>query len=760
MGMREILKGTVIYESGQKLNGLMMIMRGTAVVSFEGGSYELHSGDVIGLPDLIHKEANFRYVAKENLAVVDYPSKVSELKKFFKEHGEVVRYFQSSLFRQLNELLLHYKEVQTASDMMQDYLTGSYENYIRICENNHISPGELERYEELSNIPQEEKIPDWISGYYSTMEQMLSVWDKNKTDMNFVVGFMSKTCDDMNQMAGLYGRMKDHIQEVCELLMNESGLDLLELYLSLYEKIVKKNGLKDISVILVKKVLTGTLSQLEKQGYAQKDFFAARKADCENRMVQIGELVKRQAEEAAQLDEDIVGKLKNSLDQILQYAECEPDLAAEFRKRVETYKHLVNKNSTEDDARMLRAGITKSFNQIYIQAFQKSVKDTAVPKVVKMLFNFGYMDEELAGMENAVALYRMAEQIPTDPKRGVYSYYEWLMAIYHGQKEPSRNEFDMDYADYLHEQQRLARITKEEEAILLRTPESRVMYELENVFPTVDKTTSGHISTYCPIFSEHNLLKTLDSAVVSADRVEQIMNGIRGVDYSAYYRETIYTNPDEGISKEYIHVEVLPDFILMPNIGTRGIMWQEIEGKRRTTPARMMLSLFHLEDLQMSILRLTGQFRWEMCKREQGARWNDVSERSLTSEYFDYAQFYKKNSELSSDVREKIKSDLVRAKNNFKEMFVKDYCVWVLYESSGSPRLNKVVRSILFTYCTFAKEIRDKLEINPMYKEMIARYYVKQGQKKHRMDNLIQKQRNSGKAVPDEILREQEFLER
>ena len=127
----------------------------------------------------------------------------------------------------------------------------------------------------------------------------------------------------------------------------------------------------------------------------------------------------------------------------------------------------------------------------------------------------------------------------------------------------------------------------------------------------------------------------------------------------------------------------------------------------------MMLSLFHLEDLQMSILRLTGQFRWEMCKREQGARWNDVSERSLTSEYFDYAQFYKKNNELSSDAKEKIKSDLVRAKNNFKEMFVKDYCVWVLYESSGSPRLNKVVRGILFTYCTFAKEIRDKLEINP-----------------------------------------------
>ncbi len=758
MGMREVLKGTVIYERGQKLNGLLLIMRGTAVVAFDGGFYELHNGDVIGLPDLIHKEANFRYVAKENLAVVDYPSGVPELQKFFKEHGEAVHYFQSSLFRQLNELLLRYKEVQTTCEMMQDYLTGSYENYMRICENNHISSGELERYGELSDITQEEKIPNWISGYYSTMEQMLSVWDKNRTDMNFVVGFMSKTCDDMNQMAGLYGRMKNHIQEICELLMNESGLDLLELYLSLYEKIVKKNGLKDVAVLLVKKLLTGILSQLEKQGYGQKEFFGVRKADCEKRMTQIGELVKRQTEAAAQLDEDIVGRIKNSLDQILQYAECEADFAAEYRGRVETYKHLVNKNSTEDDARMLRAGLTKGFNQIYIKAFRKSVEDTAIPKVVKMFFNFGYMDEELAGMENAVALYRMAEQVPTDPKRGVYSYYEWLMAIYHGQKDPSRNEFDMDYADYLHEQQRLAKITKEEGAVLLHTPESRVMYEMENVFPTVNKTTSGHISTYCPIFSEHNLLKTLDSAVISADRIERIMNGIRNTDYGAFYRETVYANPASGISREYIHVEILPDFILMPNIGTRGIMWQEIEGKRRTTPARMMLSLFHLEDLQMSVLRLTGQFRWEMCKREQGARWNDVSERSLTSEYFDYAQFYKKNSELSADAREKIKNDLMRAKNSFKEMFVRDYCAWVLYESSGAPRLNKVVRSILFTYCPFTKMIRDKLEINPMYKEMIVHYHVKQDQKKHRMENLIQKQRNSGKSVPDEILKEQEFL--
>ena len=40
----------------------------------------------------------------------------------------------------------------------------------------------------------------------------------------------------------------------------------------------------------------------------------------------------------------------------------------------------------------------------------------------------------------------------------------------------------------------------------------------------------------------------------------------------------MYANVEAGIPKEVIHVEVLPDFILMPNVGNRGVMWQEIEG--------------------------------------------------------------------------------------------------------------------------------------------------------------------------------------
>ncbi len=147
-----------------------------------------------------------------------------------------------------------------------------------------------------------------------------------------------------------------------------------------------------------------------------------------------------------------------------------------------------------------------------------------------------------------------------------------------------------------------------------------------------------------------------------------------------------------------------------------------------------------------------------MCKRIQGGRWNDVTEHSLTSEYFDYLQFYKKNSEFTAETKEKIKNGLQKSKNNFKEMFVKDYITWILYESTGSPRLNKTARSILFTYCPFSAAIRNELLNNPMFKESIERYNLKKKQKLHRLDNLFVKIKNSGHAVPPELEKEYAFL--
>lgn len=150
----------------------------------------------------------------------------------------------------------------------------------------------------------------------------------------------------------------------------------------------------------------------------------------------------------------IAAELTNSLEKILKFAGCEEELAGSFRDSVTAYKKLANKNDDAPLAAQLRRKIADLFYKVYEAALRVSVRSGFLPPVIRMFFDFGYVDEEIAGMENAVYLYGLAQNMPTCPEKGVYSIYEWLMAIYEGKKEPSRNEMDMDYRDYILEQKR------------------------------------------------------------------------------------------------------------------------------------------------------------------------------------------------------------------------------------------------------------------------------------------------------------------
>jgi len=755
--MKEIQQGEVIYTAGQKINAMHMIMRGTVSVTYPGGRYLLRSGDVIGLCESGYTEAYMEYCAQEKLSVLSYPFGSMQLKELFEASNDAVKYFLSSFFRQFNEILGQYKLLKNEGESLYEYLKSLYEDYQSLCEKYGVTPGEPASYEDLMPLSLEEEIPAWISGYYSTLEQMLTVWDHNKTDCDFACGFLQKSCQDIHQILSLCCEMQEYQKDICGYLMNESEVDILGLMLDLYGKIVRARGPEVDDAVFLRRSIDDVLHQLENREDQNAQALEERKKRVAGRMAELEKKSLELKEKAVSEGMD-VQELAGSLAKILSYAGCGAELSDSFTKHVEQFKKVSNKNGTEDDIRHLRQEITKEFNQIYISAFQNSLKNNDIPKVVKMFFEFGYVDEELAGLENARFLYETADRLPTDPEQGVYSLYEWLTAIYEERKEPGRNEFDMDYTGYLHEQKRLGKISAQQEAELLRNSSAKVLYELQNVFPSVNKMTFGRISTFCPLFSEHNVLKPLDTMLTSSTKVKEVLDGIRNKDYGAYYRETMYSQPDQGIPKEFIHVEILPDIILMPNVGTRGVMWQEIEGKRRTTPARMMTSVFQLEDLSLILIRLTGEFRWEMCKRVQGARWNDISEKSLTSEYFDYVQYYKRNQDLSPDAKDKIKTELTRAKNSFKEMFLKDYTLWILYESNGAPRLNKVARTIFFNNCPFTKPLREKLKANPLYRELADRYEVRMEQKRHRMDNICQKLRSQGKDIPEEIQREAQYL--
>ena len=452
--------------------------------------------------------------------------------------------------------------------------------------------------------------------------------------------------------------------------------------------------------------------------------------------------------------------ISNAMDVILSFSGVNSEVAEAFRKDVKRYMDAPDRRAKSDEMRHLRMNLAQKYYEIYESAFFKSMETNHIPAEVRMFFLFGFVNEELAGEANTAALYRMAVAWENDPNDMIMPLYDWLVKIFNGTAVPSKNEFDNDWQEYLRDEVRSASITQQKADELLTDRRAMVSFEIHNMFKSANRVTNGQMVSFVPIFCAHDVVRPLDKCLVSPARARAVFDKVTDIDFSCFYRPTLISYPELKIQHFVYNTEVKPYLILMPNIGSRGLMWQEIEGVKRTTPAHMVVSIFHLEDLETTLVRMCAQFRWEMCRRIQGVRYSDITEPSLTSEYTNYLQFYKKNGNLSSDMKDRIKSALQKARNDYKGVFVADYEMYILNEAFGLPRLNKIAREIVFRYCTLSKKFRKSLSSNPQYQPLLERWSVTQGAKLHGTELFAKKvqKMKPGENVPKEILGELEFL--
>ncbi len=751
MATVSVKQDSYLFESGQPVKELYLVLKGKFTLSFTGGTYTLSVGEVIGITALYAGLHNMSCKADEDATVVILPiSDLSALETFFKENPDYCVLFLRSAFRQTNTLLQLHELAQLTCENLYTDFSQDYSNYEACCIRRNLSAVSLPGFKTIPPFVEETALEPWSGTYYDGFLRLLSAnTSPLSKESGVAAGLIAGTCKDCQKLQQTLKTLVAYQQQILSLYINETGKDMLWLYMNIYEKLGADSPESDF--------LYNALTQMEGliNGTSLIPDTLSRQ-----RLGELDTLLQQKQLQAPVSDNSIIEQLTGSLDIILQYACMDETFSKDFKDLVLQYMKTADKASSEDRVRELRLRITSTFYTLYTKTYFRTKEDPDIPLAVKLFLYFGFVDEKLAGTENLGFLCQAAHILSHRTVANIYTFYDWLNAIYDGQKEPCRNEFEEDYTDYVHSQKVAKRITADEENALLSDTRKKVEYELANMFPSVNKVTFGRISAFCPIFSSHNLLKRTDAAFVSEKELAQLLSAIVSIDFSAFYREYIYTNTSASIPKESFHLEILPDIILMPNIGTRGIMWQEIEGRKRSTPARMMISAFYLEDLRPAIVRLAGEYRWEMCRRIQGARWNDVSERSLTSEYFDYIQFYKKNHDLSTDTKEKIKSALQKARNSFKEMFVRDYMTYIMFESEGSPRLTKPARNILFNYCPFSASVRSSLTTSPIYKEAVERYTLNLQQQLRKIELLEKRVENSNATIPQELIREKALLSR
>ena len=701
MGLEKIEKGTIIHKAGVDTVGTIEILvKGSIKIYDQFSSITMSVGSFIGIVESPGKKYVYSYEALEDSAVYSYPFEdLTDIPSIVRSNPKIAPILAAQSVATASKCCDVYEKEY--DDALSEYekIIADYADYPSLCIKVGETPMIFNEIDEIIPPEKSEKIGEWAFPYIRSLKDNEALLKKSLygISIDIAAGIVMST---------FY---------IYENISKENQL------LGEYRKALKK---KTANFTANMKMISAKLSDLEKN------------ADGGTSVVTV----------------------VNALSTILAYSGVSPEIAAKFEEQIGEFKHNDNRYDSEDEARALRRNLGNTFYEVFTPAFIKSLNDDNYPMEVKMFFMFGFVDEELAGEKNTRILYNMAKAYVPDPEGNVVTLYEWLKKIYNLEVEPSRNEFDQDWEGYLREQKATGNLKQAQIDAMVNDPKSRLDFEIHNLFSLGNRMTFGRISSFVPVFDEMNVLRPLDMAYLTYSKINEYFANIRAVDYGVFCRQAVYSNPEIGVTQLFYADDITPYMILMPNVGSRASLWQEIEGKKRSTKARMLVSIFNTENTEECMVRLFGEFRWEMCKTEQGVHWNDVTDPSLTSMYCDYLQFFKKNSALSTENKEKLKTDLKKYSNNYKNVFIADYLAYVKFEANGSPRLNKVAREILFTFCPFAKELREKVSDNPQYTELINHYQAHIGNLAKPVMNMASKLKRDGIEIPEQITKQIEYL--
>ena len=704
MGKREISKGQILHHKGETVESVAIILKGSFTIRHSDDlALAVGKGTILGAFHESGSLYDYDYVAAEDSTIFEYGyNNEDDLAAAISATPTIAPVMVSASIKKLNKMLDILETLYEKSKNLCLDLKANYTDYRDVCSKLMLMPNQYDAVTSLVPPEQPYILANWQTNLCRTCLEKDDLLRKScyAADINFCIGTIMMA-------SSLAQAIQPHIDKMDDFI-----------------------------------------HQTTKATHEFLTEYHTQKAKVEEAMRQ----------EAIAAGSGNLPQIKNALSTILAYAGTDRETGEAFAQNIKKFMKHPDKTEKSDEMRRLRMNITQTFYQIYEAAFFKSMKTSDLPAEVKMFFLFGFVDENLAGADNTAMLYKCALLWEDDPNGRVMPAYDWLKKIYKGEVPPSKDEFENDWPDHLKEEVRQGSMKQGEADRLLNDFKAMASFELNNMLTSANKMTYGSIFSFIPAFYAEAVSRPLENCLASIERVTKALNRVRAIDYSCFYRPTFTTYPELKINRFEYDLEVLPYIVLTPNYGSRGVMWQEIEGRKRTTPSHMVVSIFHSEDLEDTLVKMCAHFRWEMCKRIQGVHYSDISDPSLTSEYCNYLQFYKKNSALSADMKEKVKTVLKRCGNNYRNVFSSEYELYIKHESEGLPRLNKVAREILFKYCTLSKQYRESLLINPQYKPLIERRSVLQSDKKRNLDLFARKILTMTDKLPKEVSMQDEFL--
>ncbi len=711
MQILKLRKGDRLAKRGEKVSNWYVIQTGQVVQCCRVEELLLKENFVIGM-----LEEDFfwcDYIAKSEVSVIVLPRQdAGGLKKLLAEMPAFRGMFLSSTLMHKHRELMLYSSLVKNTRSYYDTLQSCYESYQTLCDELSLEELKFPEFSNLTPIQLVHRAEGWeVNQSNSLMRGMITEYlHVVEKDEDLVVGCIMETGRSLKRICQGIDEMDAYLYDQKDILLCERGMDMFGLFFDLSVRAAKSGA----DITKIRNILDELCDWIKNLNIYDESLVARRMSEYRNFDY-----------EHPDIDANMDVLPQDFFTYVLTFADYEP---ADIREKKAIFDSYAGMEGMDRDKELvkLKRSIINTFYDVYEKCFFKAAETGNLPAAISMFLNFGVLDQDQLNDELMNELFAATRRLSRFNTDHVFTMFEWLMKIYNGERMPSKNEFDLDYDGWLKEKKKNGEMDDAVIAKMRRSSRQRVIFEIRNLFESGQRITYGKITTFVPMLRAVDMINTPSKMAVTAEKINDAVNEIRAIDFSLLYRQVLFEDNEHGVKSEMIQVEVMPDMILMPNCGTKAAMWQETSGVRRDSPARFIFPIFTIADLPDMMLANMGRYRWEICRRIQGVHWNDIREKSLTSEYSDYIQFYKKNRDLSQEAKEKLKMSLTRAKNSYREVFVMDYVNWIKYESAGGFRLNKVSRDILIKYCPFAKNIRNYLKSNPMFGNTFAKFEADQ----------------------------------
>ena len=765
IGKNVVKKGEVIFAKGERITQIGILLAGKVVMQGEYYRIVRAQGTYLALNRMNDEVYNATYTAIEDSVVYALPVQgEGTLRNIIAKNADYRAIMISSQFKNALEVYRIKTSLADRAERLFNFVRKSYEDYKTFCKDFGVAVMGLEELEQLQPYQalldiNEYRMPYYEEGakiplsankqYFSYSEEMVNF------QVNEIITLVASFREDC-------GAMIDYIKGIIDILGLRPRQNLFEYICAKAQEVKKKDDLPAELTELLKTILDelefqyGALRQ-QLGGMQKLDTTALKDAMAALAGKEVIAKEEKTKEEREKEIERDVASLPNSLDQILRFAPISDEDKEKLKTNIDHLVEVPDRLSAEDDVKKAKKTITPIVFKLYLACYRKIREGLiAPPKAVELFMNYGYIDERLLDPEHLEFLCGIEYEENEGPCK-VVSMMEWLDMIKEGKREPSKSEFDEDYVENLRSLKKQGEITEKEQKVLLNDMDKRVEYEVMNMFMSNMRTLYGQPSAYMPVLYKEAIFGYLDKILVTKRSINESVKNLVKLDYSVFYREVIYSNTDLKITNETVMKNVYPDVILFPLFGTNAAMWQEIGGKNKGTPARFCFPVMTSTNIDELMVKMLGRFRWEICRCIQGMAWNDVKVKSLTSEYMDYIQFYRKNRDLSDEAREKVKLQIQKARNNSREIFLIDYESWIKNEANGSMKMNKVAREIIATYCPFEKSLRTKLNSQRPYEVAQARSMRNAQKKKQEFEVKIKALQKVTSEIPNEMMNTYKF---